>query len=69
MPFRFFEQLVDPFPAKQPGRSPRSVYEFCRHYSRGYLAHLFQIGDPVAARLATIHNLRFYSLLMEKLRA
>jgi ATP-binding cassette subfamily B multidrug efflux pump len=40
MPFRFFEQLVDPFPAKQPGRSPRSVYEFCRHYSRGLEPYL-----------------------------
>ena len=40
MPFRFFEQLVDPFPAKLPGRSPRSVYEFCRHYSRGLEPYL-----------------------------
>lgn len=40
----------------------------CRHYTRAYLAHLFQIGDSTALRLATIHNLRFYSLLMEKLR-
>ena len=35
MPFRFFEQLVDPFPPVAPGRSPRSIYRFCRHYSRG----------------------------------
>jgi len=41
----------------------------CTHYSRAYLAHLFRIGDPTAQRLATIHNLRFYSLLMEKLQA
>lgn len=40
----------------------------CKNYSRGYLAHLFKIGDSAAFRLATIHNLRFYSLLMEKLR-
>lgn len=40
----------------------------CRKYSRSYLAHLFRIGDFTAGRLATIHNLRFYSILMEKLR-
>lgn len=40
----------------------------CRRYSRSYLHHLFKIGDMTAGRLATIHNLRFYSILMEKLR-
>jgi queuine tRNA-ribosyltransferase len=40
----------------------------CAHYTRAYLAHLFRIGDASALRLATIHNLRFYSLLMEKLQ-
>lgn len=40
----------------------------CKKYSRAYLAHLFRIGDFTAGRLATIHNLRFYSILMEKLR-
>jgi len=40
----------------------------CQNYSRGYLAHLFRIKSTTAQRLATIHNLRFYSILMEKLR-
>lgn len=40
----------------------------CKKYSKAYLAHLFKIGDFTAGRLATIHNLRFYSILMEKLR-
>jgi queuine tRNA-ribosyltransferase len=40
----------------------------CQNYSRSYLAHLFRIGDSTAGRLATIHNLRFYSILMEKLQ-
>ncbi|MEM1114156.1 MAG: ABC transporter ATP-binding protein [Pseudomonadota bacterium] len=35
MPFAFFEKLVDPFPPVVEGRSPASVYRFCRHYSRG----------------------------------
>ncbi len=41
----------------------------CTHYDRSYLRHLFQVGDMTAGRLATIHNLRFYSILMEKLRS
>jgi queuine tRNA-ribosyltransferase len=40
----------------------------CRHYSRAYLRHLFKIKDLTAVRLATIHNLRFYARLMEKLQ-
>ncbi len=40
----------------------------CTNYSKAYLAHLFKIGDFTAGRLATIHNLRFYSILMEKIR-
>jgi len=40
----------------------------CRTYSRAYLHHLFHIGDGLAARLATLHNLRFYTRIMESLR-
>lgn len=40
----------------------------CRNYTRAYILHLFQMKDPMGARLATIHNLRFYARLMEKLR-
>lgn len=39
----------------------------CRNYSRSYLSHLFKIQELTALRLSTIHNLRFYSILMEKL--
>lgn len=39
----------------------------CKNYSRGYIQHLFTIEDTLAFRLATIHNLRMYSMLMEKL--
>ena len=41
----------------------------CRVYSRAYLHHLFKMDEPAAARLATLHNLRFYSRLVEALRA
>ncbi len=41
----------------------------CRRYSRAYLRHLFAIGEPLAMRLATAHNLRFYTKLMELIAA
>jgi queuine tRNA-ribosyltransferase len=34
----------------------------------GYLHHLFKIGDSLSLRLATIHNLRFITRLVEGLR-
>lgn len=40
----------------------------CRRYSRAYLHHLFRVGDSLAHRLATIHNLRFYTRLMQAMR-
>lgn len=42
--------------------------ETCKNYTRGYLYHLFKIKDAASVRLATIHNLRFYSMFMEDLR-
>ena len=42
--------------------------ELCRNYSRGYLHHIFHTGDPLAMRLASVHNLKFYMELMEKIR-
>ena len=39
----------------------------CRDYSLAYLHHLFDVGDPLGLRLATLHNLRFYTQLMERI--
>jgi tRNA-guanine transglycosylase, queuosine-34-forming len=41
----------------------------CQHYSRGYLHHLFKINDSLFFRLATIHNLRFMTMLTQRMRA
>lgn len=38
----------------------------CLNYSLGYLNHLFKINSVSAQRLASIHNLRFYSMLFER---
>lgn len=39
----------------------------CTRYTRAYLKHLFKVADPLAGRLASMHNLRFYMRLMEML--
>ncbi len=41
----------------------------CQNYSLSYLRHLFKIEDTLVYRLASIHNLRFYTRLIEKLRS
>jgi len=40
----------------------------CRNFSRAYLHHLFRVGESLAGRLNTIHNLHYYQTLMRELR-
>ncbi len=40
----------------------------CRHFSAAYLHHLFKAEELLVYRLATIHNLKFLSNLMRKMR-
>lgn len=40
----------------------------CGKYSRAYLRHLFMSGDLLGARLGTIHNLRYFSRLINSIR-
>ena len=40
----------------------------CTKFSRSYLRHLYQINEPLYARLATLHNLEFYLNLMKRIR-
>jgi len=40
----------------------------CQNYTRSYLRHLFSVDEPLAGRLATIHNLKFYQDLMKILQ-
>jgi len=51
-------------------RDPRPISHLCdclacTKYSRAYVRHLLSIGDGLGIRLATIHNLRFFTILME----
>jgi queuine tRNA-ribosyltransferase len=40
----------------------------CARHSRAYLRHLFQAGEMLGGRLASLHNLRFYLRLLEEAR-
>jgi len=40
----------------------------CRTFSAAYLSHLFRSDELLALRLASVHNLRFISNLMQKIR-
>ena len=41
----------------------------CKNFSRAYIRHLFKAGEILALRLASIHNLRFLTRMMEEMRA
>jgi queuine tRNA-ribosyltransferase len=54
-------------------RSDRPISEYCdcpccKHYSAGYLYHLFKQGDTLFMRLATLHNLRFMVQLTARIQ-
>ena len=40
----------------------------CKNFTRGYIRHLFAAGEPAAATLLSVHNLRFMARLMEAVR-
>jgi queuine tRNA-ribosyltransferase len=42
--------------------------EVCARHSRGYIRHLFQVGEPTASRLVSLHNISWTLQLMEKMR-
>ncbi|MCH8913431.1 MAG: tRNA-guanine transglycosylase, partial [Planctomycetes bacterium] len=40
----------------------------CKHFSRGYIRHLFVVDEMLGPILASIHNIRFYQRLMVRIR-
>jgi queuine tRNA-ribosyltransferase len=40
----------------------------CRNFSRAYVRHLFQAGELLGPRLATLHSLRFFLRMMADMR-
>ncbi|MDP9463394.1 MAG: tRNA guanosine(34) transglycosylase Tgt [Actinomycetota bacterium] len=43
--------------------------EVCLRHSRGYIRHLFPVGEPTAPRLVSIHNIGWTLQLMARMRA
>jgi queuine tRNA-ribosyltransferase len=43
--------------------------EICGRHSRGYLRHLFQVGEPTAPRLLSLHNISWTLQLMARMRS
>ncbi|MFC5864282.1 tRNA guanosine(34) transglycosylase Tgt [Acidicapsa dinghuensis] len=48
---------------------PSCICPTCSRYSRAYLRHLAQTGEPLGGILNSIHNLHFYLTTMANLRA
>jgi queuine tRNA-ribosyltransferase len=47
---------------------PDCACSTCRRFSRAYLRHLFQVGEMLGMRLASLHSLAFYLDLMRRAR-
>jgi queuine tRNA-ribosyltransferase len=47
---------------------PTCPCEVCGRHSRAYIRHLFQVNEPTAARLVSIHNVAWTLHLMESIR-
>ncbi len=43
--------------------------DVCQRHSRGYIRHLFQVGEPTASRLVSLHNISWTLQLMAGMRA
>ncbi len=48
---------------------PSCSCQVCARHSRGYIRHLFQVGEPTASRLVSLHNIAWTVSLMEAMGA
>ena len=56
------------FAEDQSPPDPACHCPVCRRYSRAYLRHLVQAGEPLSATLNSIHNLAYYLGIMQRVR-
>ncbi len=56
------------FAEDQSPPDPNCSCPVCRRYSRAYLRHLVQAGEPLSATLNSIHNLAYYLGIMQRVR-
>jgi len=59
--FRFFENLVNPFPPEEPTRPPETLVGFCLHYCRSSWPYLIAVG--VLSALIAIVEVSLFSFL------
>lgn len=59
--FRFFESLIKPFPPQEPTTPPKTLYSFCRHYSRG--AELYLLGMAIFTGLIAVLEVSLFGFL------
>ncbi|OZY85789.1 multidrug ABC transporter ATP-binding protein [Cellvibrio mixtus] len=59
--FRFFESLIKPFPPEDPSAPPKTLYAFCRHYSRG--AEFYLLAMAVFTGLIAILEVSLFGFL------
>jgi len=56
------------FAEDQGPPDPQCDCMVCRRYTRAYLRHLMQAGEPLAGTLNSIHNLAYYLGIMRRVR-
>lgn len=56
------------FAASDDPICPECRCPVCSRHSRGYIRHLFQVGEPTASRLVSLHNVAWTIDLMARMR-
>ncbi|MDH5479956.1 MAG: ABC transporter transmembrane domain-containing protein, partial [Nitrosomonas sp.] len=59
--FGFFERLANPFPPAHPTEPPKSLYQFCRHYTQGIEPYLILMA--VLTTCLAISEAMLYGIL------
>ena len=56
------------FTTSQDPIDAKCTCSVCKRHTRGYIRHLFQVNEPTAARLVSLHNVAFTLDLMQQIR-
>ncbi len=56
------------FKEDQQAPDPECKCRVCSRYTRAYIRHLFNVGEPLSGQLISFHNIYFYLKMVEKAR-
>ncbi|MFT6657647.1 ABC transporter ATP-binding protein [Maritalea sp.] len=59
--FDWFEGQIDPYPKDEPKRPPKTLYAFCRHYTKGM--EIWLIGLAIVSALIAITEVLLFGFL------